>query len=68
MQTWEESLGTGTSRRNSRDFDDFDELDDGELAPTKKTSLRSGTWKMPTRTRMNRRKCPPGLPPVTNEC
>ena len=59
MHAREESSGTGTSRRNNRDFDDFDELVDDELAPTKKTSLLSGTWKMPTRIRMNRRKMPP---------
>ena len=31
MHAWEESSGTGTSRRSNRDFDDFDELDHDEL-------------------------------------
>ncbi len=31
MHAREESSGTGTSRRNNRDFDDFAELDDDEL-------------------------------------
>ena len=56
MHAREESSGTGTSRRNNRDFDDFDELDDGELAPDEENEFAVRYLEGQTRTRMSRRK------------
>jgi len=39
MQAWEESSGTGGGRRNGRDFDDFDELNDDELSPDEESEF-----------------------------
>ncbi len=55
MQAWEESSGAGTSRRNNRDFDDFDELDDDELGTGEENESAVGISRMQTMTRMSRR-------------